>query len=156
MCEWEWKVSAFLDNELAPDEARKVAEHLQTCVECQSALNSFRQIRQILLRENLPATPMAIAATIERLNREGAFQVPIWQQWLLRIDSWLTHPKVAFKFAMAASLVSALILANLSTQISQATEKVQGSVQKAIQSVSFGQIWQKLASLARVSKTKRR
>lgn len=156
MCEWERKVSAYWDNELTPDEAERVAEHLRTCAECQSSLNSFQQIRGLLLRESLPTTPMAIAATLERLNREGAFQVPTWRWWLLRIDSWLMRPKVAFRVAMAVSLVSALILANLSTQISQATEKVQGSVQRAIQSVSLGQIWQKLASLTRASQRERR
>ncbi len=156
MCEWEQKISAYWDNELTTEEAEKVAEHLRTCAECQFALNSFQQIRRLLLRENLPMAPTAIATTIERLNREGAFQVTIWRRWLLQFDSWLMRPKVAFKVAMAVSLVSALILANLSSQISQAAEKIQGSVQNAIQSALSAQVWQKLVSLTGASQTRRR
>ncbi|MCS7187164.1 MAG: hypothetical protein N3B10_13220 [Armatimonadetes bacterium] len=156
MCEWERKVNAYWDKELATEEFQDVARHLQTCVECQIALNSFRRIRQILLQESLPATPTAIVATLERLNREGAFQVPRWRSWLLRLDSWLMRPKVAFKVAMAVSLASALILANLSTQISQATVKVQGSFRHAIQTISCEQIMQRLGTLFEKSQPERR
>ncbi|MCS7263561.1 MAG: zf-HC2 domain-containing protein [Armatimonadetes bacterium] len=156
MCEWERKVNAYWDNELPTEEAQDVARHLQTCVECQLTLNSLRRIRQILLQESLPATPTAIFATFDRLNREGAFQVPRWRSWLLQLDSWLMGPKVAFKVAMAASLASALILANLSAQISQAAVKVQGSFRHAVQSISWEQILQRLETFFETSQPKRR
>lgn len=156
MCEWERKVNAYWDNELTNEEAKRVTEHLRTCTECQSALNSLQQIREILLRENLPAMPASIGATLERLRYEGAFRTPKWRQWLLRFDFWLMRPKVAFRVAMAASLLSALILANLSAQISQAAEKVQGSVQTAIRSVSLERIWQRFSSLVREPQGARR
>ena len=156
MCEWERKVNAYWDNELEGEEAERVAEHLRNCFECQLALNSFQQIRQIFLRENLPTSPAAIAAALERLKCEGAFQTPKWRQWLLQFDLWLTQPKVAFKVAMAVSLVSALIMANLSAQISQAAERIQGSVQNAIQSVSLERVWQRLALLVQKPQRERR
>lgn len=156
MCEWERKVSAYWDNELTGEEAERVAEHLRSCPECQSSLNSFQRIRQILLREGLPTAPVSIEAALERLRNEGAFQTPKWRQWLLQFDFWLMHPKVAFRIAMVVSLVSALILANLPTQISQAAGRVQGSVQSAIQSVSLERVWQRLSLFVREPQRERR
>lgn len=156
MCEWERKVSAYWDNALTSEEAQKVAEHLTTCLECQRAIKAMQKIRQFLLQESLPTDSKAVSLILERLDREGAFQTSKWRQRILQFDSWLMSPQRTFRVAMIMALISALFLANLSAPISQATERVQGSLQKAIQGISLQQIWQKIVSSTRVSHSERR
>lgn len=156
MCEWERKVSAYWDNALTSEEAQKVAEHLTTCAECQRAMRAMQKIRQLLLQEILPTDSKAVSVILERLNREGAFRTPKWRQRILQFDSWLMSPQRTFRLAMIVALMSALFLANLSAPISQATERVQGSLQKAIQDISLQQVWQKILSLTKVSHSERR
>ncbi|MFN4179461.1 MAG: anti-sigma factor family protein [Armatimonadota bacterium] len=156
MCEWERKVSAYWDNALTSEEAKKVAEHLTTCNDCQRAIKAMQKIRQLLLQESLPTDSKAVSLILERLNREGAFRTPKWRQKILQFDSWLMNPQRTFRVAMIMALISALFLANLSAPISQATERVQGSLQKAIQGISLQRVWQEILLLTRVSRSERR
>lgn len=156
MCEWEREVSAYWDNVLTSEEAQKVAEHLTTCPECQRAIKAMQKIRQLLLQESPPTDSEVVSLILERLNREGAFRTPKWRQRILQFDSWLMNPQRTFRVAMIMALMAALFLANLSAPISQATEKVQGSLQKAIQGISLQRVWQKIVLLTRVSHPERR
>lgn len=156
MCEWERKVSAYWDNALTSEETQKVVEHLTTCADCQKAIKAMQKIKQLLLQESPPTDSKAVSVILERLNREGAFRTPKWRQKILQFESWLMSPQRTFRVAMIMALISALFLANLSAPILQATERVQGSLQKAIQDISLQQVWQKIVLLTRVSRSERR
>jgi anti-sigma factor RsiW len=73
MCEWQRKVSAYLDGMLAPDEIAAVIAHLKVCDECRKAMTEWQQIRRQFLMESLPTSPAMIAATLERVGKGRGF-----------------------------------------------------------------------------------
>jgi anti-sigma factor RsiW len=132
MCKWQRKVSAYLDGMLAPEEAAEVAAHLQVCEECRKAMVAWQQIRHQFLMESMPTDPTMIAATLERLEREGAFKTSNLRHRIWRLDSWFTRLDVAFRAAMAIAVLAALILANSMASVLQAKDTVQAKIQQAI------------------------
>ena len=137
MCQWQRKVSAYLDGMLAPDEIEAVVAHLKVCEECQKARAEWQQIRLQFLMESLPTSPTVIAATLERLGREGAFKTSNLHRQIQRFDSWFTCLDVAFRAAMAAAILAALLLANSTVSVLQAKDAVQAKIQQAIRLIPF-------------------
>ncbi|MFA0746671.1 anti-sigma factor family protein [Fervidibacter sp.] len=86
MCEWQRKVSAYLDGMLLPDEIAAVVAHLKVCDECRKAMTEWQQIRRQFLMESPPTSPAMIAATLERLEREGAFKTSNLRSQIQRLD----------------------------------------------------------------------
>ncbi len=132
MCEWQRKVSAYLDGMLVPEEMAKVSAHLQVCEECRKAIIEWQQIRLQFLKESLPTSPTMIAVTLERLKREGAFKTSNLRHRIWRLDSWFTRLDVAFRAAMAAAILAALLLANSTAPVLQAKDTVQAKIQQVI------------------------
>lgn len=132
-CSWEQKLSAYWDGELTPNEQACVERHLHGCQHCQVTLAIWQRLRQSLQQESLPTSPIAVAATLERLKAEGAFRPTSWRSWLHRLDEWFMRPSIAFKAAMAMALVLALLLVNGLPPLAQATERMREKVQQAVQ-----------------------
>jgi len=132
MCEWQRKVSAYLDGMLVSEETAKVAAHLQVCEECRKAIIEWQQIRLQFLMESLPTSPTVIAVTLERLEREGAFKTSNLHHRIWQFDSWFTRLDVAFRAAMAAAILAALLLANSTAPVFQAKDTVQAKIQQVI------------------------
>jgi len=137
MCQWQRKVSTYLDGMLAPDEIEAVVAHLKVCEECQKARAEWQQIRLQFLMESLPTNSTIITATIERLEREGAFKTSNLRHWIQRFDSWFTRLDVAFRAAMAIAVLAALLLANSTAPVLQAKDAVQAKIQQAIRLIPF-------------------
>ena len=132
MCEWQRKVSAYLDGMLAPDEIAAVIAHLKVCDECRKAMTEWQQIRRQFLMESLPTSPAMIAATLERLEREGAFKTSNLRSQIQRLDSWFTRSDVAFRAAMAVAVLVTLLLANSTAPVLRARDAFQAKIQQAI------------------------
>jgi anti-sigma factor RsiW len=132
MCEWQRKVSAYLDGMLAPDEIAAVVAHLKVCDECRKAMTEWQQIRRQFLMESLPTSPAMIAATLERLEREGAFKTSNLRSQIQRLDLWFTHSDIAFRAAMAVAVLVTLLLANSAAPVLQARDDFQAKIQQAI------------------------
>jgi hypothetical protein len=132
MCQWQRKVSAYLDGMLVSEETAKVAAHLQVCEECRKAIIEWQQIRLQFLMESLPTSPTVIAVTLERLEREGAFKTSNLRHRIWQFDSWFTRLDVAFRAAMAAAILVALLLANSMSPVLQAKDALQAKIQQAI------------------------
>jgi anti-sigma factor RsiW len=132
MCEWQRKVSAYLDGMLAPDEIAAVIAHLKVCDECRKAMTEWQQIRRQFLMESLPTSPAMIAATLERLEREGAFKTSNLRSQIQRLDLWFTRSDIAFRAAMAVAVLVTLLLANSAAPVLQARDAFQAKIQQAI------------------------
>ena len=132
MCEWQRKVSAYLDGMLAPDEIEAVVPHLKVCEECRKAMTAWQQIRLQFLMESLPTSPTVIAVTLERLEREGAFKTSNLHRQIQRLDLWFARLDVAFRAAMVAAILVALLLANSMSPVLQAKDALQAKIQQAI------------------------
>jgi anti-sigma factor RsiW len=132
MCEWQRKVSAYLDGMLAPDEIAAVIAHLKVCDECRKAMTEWQQIRRQFLMESLPTSPAMIAATLERLEREGAFKTSNLRSQIQRLDLWFTRLDIAFRAAMAVAVLVTLLLANSTAPVLRARDAFQAKIQQAI------------------------
>jgi anti-sigma factor RsiW len=132
MCEWQRKVSAYLDGMLAPDEIAAVIAHLKVCDECRKAMTEWQQIRRQFLMESLPTSPAMIAATLERLEREGAFKTSNLRSQIQRLDLWFTRSDIAFRAAMAVAVLVTLLLVNSAAPVLQARDAFQAKIQQAI------------------------
>lgn len=64
-CEYESKVHAYYDGELAPRERRRIEEHLAECGDCRAEMARLRRLGQLLAEVPAPASP---AEMLQRLH----------------------------------------------------------------------------------------
>ena len=64
-------MSAYLDDELRPDERRRLEEHVHWCPQCRHMLETLRlTLAELMGLRTAPETSVA-PGVIERLRREG-------------------------------------------------------------------------------------
>ncbi|MDE0555936.1 MAG: anti-sigma factor [Candidatus Poribacteria bacterium] len=114
------ELSAYLDNELAPDRRTRIAAHLRTCDECSDIIAAFQQNREQIrgLEHRAPASiqhtvmaqirQQASQANIEKPTR--TLQLPDIGGWLLDFGRWFLRPVTA---GATGILTLALILGAL-------------------------------------------
>jgi len=107
------RLGAYLDGALEPGATRTTAAHLAGCVRCQAEVDGLRKLRSALRETLSVAVPTdwtgfwpGVVRGIER-ERQGA-AVPVRQSWQGRRG--LSHPRLAFGSALAATVVAALTL----------------------------------------------
>lgn len=64
-------LSAFVDNETNEQENQFIRQHLQTCLECQETLESYRAIRLQFSRVNQPLPPVTLRRAVLTQVRNG-------------------------------------------------------------------------------------
>jgi anti-sigma factor RsiW len=101
------QLSAYLDGELAPDEAVQVREHLDGCPSCRGELDELRGTKRVLGRlRPIDVPPDLDAAILARIDREPHRS---WLGW-----SWVSWPRpaVVAVTAMLAVVLVAVPLVN--------------------------------------------
>lgn len=99
------ELSAYLDNELAPDARTRIAAHLRTCDECSDMLAAFQQNRE-QIRGLEHRAPTSIQHAVMAQIRQGAaeasaekstrtLQLPDIGGWLLDFGRWFLRPATA-------------------------------------------------------------
>ncbi len=114
------ELSAYLDNELAPDVRARIAAHLRACDGCSEMLATFQQNREQIrgLEHRAPASiqqavmaqirQQAAQVTVKRATR--TLQLPNIGGWLLGFGRWFLRPVTA---GATGILTLALILGSL-------------------------------------------
>ena len=89
------ELSAYLDNELAPDTRTRIAAHLRTCDDCSNMLTAFQRNREQIrgLEHRAPASiqhavmaqirQQAAQATVEKPTRPYNYQILVDGYWIL-------------------------------------------------------------------------
>lgn len=99
------RLSSFLDNELNHDEARRLAEHLETCDACRAQLEGLRRVMGDLrsLEDTTPPTGLGL-----RIHQRLAREAPPYHD----SRGVLGHraPRILFQPAVLASLAVILAL----------------------------------------------
>src|SRR4051794_14402898 len=79
-------LSAYMDNDLTPDELRVVQAHVATCTECAATLAEYRQLRSLVRALPQPAPPpalrQAVFAKATPVYRQRAFLFDLGQRGL--------------------------------------------------------------------------
>jgi anti-sigma factor RsiW len=99
------ELSAYLDNELAPDMRNRIAAHLHTCNECSDTLAAFQRNRERIKGLEHPA-PSSIQNAVMAQIREQAAQagaekpsrtlrLPDIGRWLPDLGRWFLRPITA-------------------------------------------------------------
>jgi len=118
-CEFTEKVSLLLDEELEPDDALRVKEHISICHACQQAQDDFLRLRREIKAYDFQPRPFAQAGMLARiLSRE---KLPLWRRSVS-----MPVPLMALLLAIVVGLgvwSAALRRANRSAQNKGATEK---------------------------------
>lgn len=97
-------LSAYMDEELAPEAMAEVRSHLEQCSACQAELNGLRGLRRLLGRLEAPELPPGFdAALLSRLDRRGG---PRWAWWLQ--PAWWPRPRIALAAAALAAVLVAV------------------------------------------------
>ena len=114
------ELSAYLDNELAPETRTRIASHIRTCDECSDMLAAFQQNREQIrgLEHRAPASIQH--AVMAQIRQQAAaanggksthpLQLPDIGGWLLDFGRWFLRPVTA---GATGVLTLALILGAL-------------------------------------------
>ena len=80
-CIREIDVSAYLDGELSPDDARELEAHMVTCARCHSTLRDFEALRSVFaVRRAAAVRPGLVDRTMLRvLEGRGVWLAPLQQ-----------------------------------------------------------------------------
>ena len=113
-------LSAYRDGELAPDERRAVAAHVETCKACADVLGDDERIARAVRGQGRTPAPPALAprirAALERVEGEVARQGPRPASTAERRRILPLSSQFATRFAKrAAALTGACVLSALST-----------------------------------------
>lgn len=114
------ELSAYLDNELAPDARTRIAAHLRACDECSDMLAAFQQNRQ-QIRSLEHRAPASIQHAVMAQIRQGAaqpnvekhtrtLQLPDIGGWLSDFGRWFLRPVTA---SATGILTLAIVLGTL-------------------------------------------
>lgn len=98
-------VSAYLDNELAPDRQARVEAHLDSCNECSDMLTAFQENRARIKGLEHPA-PLSIQTAVMAQIREQAAQTTVEEpsrtlrfpdlgRWIPDVGRWFLRPVTA-------------------------------------------------------------
>lgn len=97
-------LSAYLDEEMAPEAMAEVRDHLEQCSACQAELDGLREIRRLLGRLEAPELPQGFdAALLARVDRPVGPQWTRWPRW-----AWWPRPGVALAAAALAVVLVAV------------------------------------------------
>jgi predicted anti-sigma-YlaC factor YlaD len=77
-CEFTEKVSLLLDEELTPDDALRVKEHIGVCPACQQAQDDFLRLRHELKAYDFQPQPFAQAGTLAHILKRET--LPLWRR----------------------------------------------------------------------------
>lgn len=106
----EKQLSAYLDNELSPQEREVVEIHFKTCDECQQTLTSFGRNRRWIAALQRPVPPGIWEAVREQMQARS--RVPVKKKWTQDVSvlwrQWIHRP---FAFGIGAFVAVCLILA---------------------------------------------
>ncbi len=81
-------ISAYLDDELAPELRSKVGDHLRSCQECSEMLATFQQNRQMIaaLQHPVPSMKHVVLAKIRETNTTS------WERFVHVFKRWVFRP----------------------------------------------------------------
>ena len=106
------QLTAYMDDELSPENRARVESHLHTCDECVEMLSDFQQNRQSIGALNHEAPPIAELVLPQLSNRgpvRGSF-LPNAEE----VRQWIFRPVMGGTFAViSACLLFALVYFNL-------------------------------------------
>ncbi len=99
------ELSAYLDNELAPEMRDRMEAHLHACSECSDMLTAFRQNRERVKTIEQPA-PLSIESAVMAKIRQQAPQtrkeesthtgwIPDIKRWMPDLGRWFFRPVTA-------------------------------------------------------------
>ena len=92
-------LSAYFDNELAPDRRARVEAHLQSCQECGDMLTAFQQNRERIKVLEHPAPPSIHTAVMAQIRQQAAkttVEEPSRTRRLPDIGRWLPDLDAGF------------------------------------------------------------
>lgn len=104
MDRWTEHLSAYVDTELEPAEARRLEEHLLECADCRQILADLREVRDVarMLPDRAPGSDLwpGVLARIEEAPRSG----------VLKLRSPLPRRSLHFSFPQLVAAGLALML----------------------------------------------
>jgi anti-sigma factor RsiW len=99
------ELSAYLDNELAPDMRNRIAAHLHTCNECSDTLAAFQRNRERIKGLEHPAPSSIQNAVMAQIRQQAAktstektsrtLRLPDIGRWLPDLGRWFLRPITA-------------------------------------------------------------
>jgi anti-sigma factor RsiW len=99
------ELSAYLDNELAPDMRNRIAAHLHTCNECSDTLAAFQRNRERIKGLEHPAPSSIQNAVMAQIREQAAktstektsrtLRLPDIGRWLPDLGRWFLRPITA-------------------------------------------------------------
>ena len=99
------ELSAYLDNELAPDMRNRIAAHLHTCNECLDTLAAFQRNRERIKGLEHPAPSSIQNAVMAQIREQAAktstektsrtLRLPDIGRWLPDLGRWFLRPITA-------------------------------------------------------------
>jgi Domain of unknown function (DUF4349)/Putative zinc-finger len=100
-------VMAYLDGELAPEQAAKIAIHLERCAECRELVAELRGISSRILAWSVdPALKRVNDAVLEALSKSGTkSKIGIARQAIPHKFAWMNLPRNRWAWAALAFVV---------------------------------------------------
>jgi anti-sigma factor RsiW len=114
----EEQVMAYLDGELSPDEAARVAKHLDQCASCAELAAELRGVSSRLVAWSVEPAPQrlsdAVLAELTEGRNENAGSRPQWKQ--PRVPAWKNLLRNRWVWAGAGAAVFVLCVLTLTSQ----------------------------------------
>lgn len=98
------KLSVYLDGQLAPEEARRVAEHIAHCAKCQQELKEISAGAELAQSLTAAAAPDSLWPSIQRRMSEAPALSPA-------LRTWFAWPRAAVAIGAAALITVGAALA---------------------------------------------
>ena len=99
------ELSAYLDNELAPDMRNRIEAHLHSCNECSDMLAAFQRNRERIKGLEHPAPPSIHNAVMAQIRQQAAktstekpsrtLRLPDIGRWIPDFGRWFLRPVTA-------------------------------------------------------------
>jgi anti-sigma factor RsiW len=93
-------LSAYLDRQLYAWERSAVADHAESCLDCQREISAILELKNILRAQPQPGLPAAVCATIKQKTVFASRPSPVALRWMI--------PSLALAGAAAGWLTLAL------------------------------------------------
>ncbi len=113
LCRWaRERIEAHLDNELSPEDAGKLENHLKTCTPCAAEWSLARQVQQSLRSlPEMPCPERVLSTVASRISSEEAPDRKSLGQRLTGLR-WRTLRPAAFAAAMSLVIAASVFIAH--------------------------------------------
>jgi anti-sigma factor RsiW len=114
-CEQRELLSPYLDDRLPPAEARRVAEHLETCARCRQELAEMRMVSEVIWSLSAARLPTDLAPVVVTRAAGGR-----WREWWAALAGFLVPRRRMLARAAAVAALFALALPGSARQLGAA------------------------------------